>query len=65
MSDKIDPEAAKPATVQSFDLSDRNPVVTLPGGPDAEGGQIASPDAAEQRVTPEGPAVPADGGLKY
>jgi hypothetical protein len=51
MSEKINPEAAEPATVQSFDLSDRNPAVLEWG---AGGGPIASPAAAEQRVTPEG-----------
>ena len=65
MSDKIDPEAAQPATVQSFDLSDRNPAVTNWGGTDAEGGQIASPAATGSRVTPEGAAVSPDAGLKY
>jgi hypothetical protein len=65
MSDKIDPEAAQPATVQSFELSDRNPAATSWGGTDAEGGQIASPAAAESRVTPEGAAVSPDAGLKY
>ena len=62
MSSKIDPEAAQPSTVQSFELSDRNPVVTEWG--DA-GGPVASPSAGEQRVTPEGPAVSPDTGLKY
>jgi hypothetical protein len=62
---KIDPEAGQPTTVQAFDLSDRNPVVTEWGGTDAGGGQIASPAPGEQRVTPEGPAVPPDAGLEY
>jgi hypothetical protein len=62
MSEKIDPEAAVPATVQSFELSDRNPVVTEWG---ETGGQIASPAGSEERVTPGGPAVPADEGEKY
>ena len=65
MSGKLDPEAATPSTVQSFDMSDRNPAVETWGGTDAEGGQIATPPVAEQRVTPEGPAVSADEGLKY
>jgi hypothetical protein len=65
MSGKINPEAMEPSTVQSFFLSDRNPPVTELGGTDAEGGQIASPAASEQRVTPEGPAVSLDTGLKY
>jgi len=65
MSDKIDPEAGKPTTVQAYEQSDRNPKVENWGGTDAEGGQIASPAEAESRVTPEGPAVSPDAGLKY
>jgi hypothetical protein len=65
MSVKINPEAAEPSTVQSFDLSDRNPVVTDFGGPEAGGGLVESPGVEEQRVTPESPAVSADEGLKY
>ena len=65
MSEKINPEAAQPTTVQSFELSDRNPAVVNRGGTDAEGGQVAIPPASDVRVTPEGPAVPADAGLKY
>ena len=64
MSDKIDPESARPTTVQSFELSDRNPEVHSWGG-EAEGGQIVSPPASEGRVTPGGPTVPADTGMKY
>jgi hypothetical protein len=63
--ERIDPEAARPTSIQSFDMSDRNPAVADWGGTDAEGGQIASPAAAEQRVTPEGAAVSPDTGLKY
>jgi len=62
---KIDPEAAQPSTVQSFEFSDRNPAVTNWGGTDAEGGPIATPAAAEGRVSREGAAVPADAGLQY
>ena len=62
MSGKIDPEAAVPTTVQSFELSDRNPAVGEWG---ESGGEIASPAGSEARVTPEGEAVPADAGLKY
>jgi hypothetical protein len=62
MGEKINPQAAQPATVQSFELSDRNPAVTEWG---ETGGQIAAPAAAEQRVTPEGKAVSPDAGLKY
>jgi len=47
MSGKIDPEAAQPSTVQSFELSDRNPPVVNWGGTDAEGGQIEAPFAKE------------------
>jgi len=65
MSEKIDPEAATPSTRQSFELSDRNPVVTTFGGADSQGGQIESPALSEERVTPEGAVVPADTGLKY
>jgi len=65
MSDKIDPEGAEPSTRQSFDLSNRTPVVTTWGGTDGEGGLIPAPAASEQRVTPEGPAVSPDAGLKY
>jgi hypothetical protein len=65
MSGKIDPEAATPTTVQSFDLSDRNPAVTSWGGTGAEGGLIPSPAEGEQRVTRPGPAVSPDAGLKY
>jgi hypothetical protein len=62
MSKKLNPEAAEPSTVQAFDLSDRNPVVTELGGPEAGGGLIESPGAENRRVTQEGPA---DGELKY
>jgi hypothetical protein len=65
MSEKIDPESAQPTTVQSFEFSDRNPPVVSWGGTDADGGQVASPSLSEERVTPEGPAVPADAGLQY
>lgn len=65
MSGEIDPEAMQPTTVQSFDLSDRNPAVTTWGGTEAEGGQIATPAATESRATPEGPGVSPDEGLKY
>jgi hypothetical protein len=65
MSGKVDPEAMKPSTVQAFDSSDRNPSVAHLGGTKALGGQIASPAESEERVTPEGPAVSPDAGLKY
>jgi hypothetical protein len=65
MSGKIDPEAALPTTIQSFNLSDRNPPVVNWGGVDAEGGQVASPYMTEIRMTPEGPAVSPDVGLQY
>jgi len=62
MMQKIDPEAMQPTTMQSFDYSDRNPVVNEWG---EGGGQVAAPEAAESRVTPEGPEVSADEGLQY
>jgi hypothetical protein len=62
MSEKINPEAAEPSTVQSAVLSDRNPVVGEWG---ESGGQIGSPAPSEQKVTPESPAVSPDTGLKY
>jgi len=65
MEEKINPEAAQPATVQSFEFSDRNPEVASWGGTDAEGGQVPAPAVSEERVTPEGEAVPADTGLQY
>jgi hypothetical protein len=62
MSSKIDPEAGQPATVESFEFSDRNPVVGEWG---EGGGVIASPSAAESRVTPEGAVLSADLGMEY
>jgi hypothetical protein len=62
MSQKIDPERMQPTSVQSFEFSDRNPVVSEWG---EGGGQVETPPASEERVTPEGPTVPADAGLKY
>jgi hypothetical protein len=62
MSGKIDPEAAVPTTMQSYGMSDRNPVVTEWG---EGGGAMASPGAAAQRVTPGSPAVSPDAGLQY
>lgn len=65
MSERINPEAGTPSVAQAFNFSDRNPVVLGYGGVETAGGLVPSPGAAEQRVTPEGPAVPADAGLKY
>ena len=65
MSGKLDPETAEPSTVELFDFSDRNPAVVSWGGPEAEGGQVATPPAGAARVTPEGPEVSPDTGLKY
>jgi hypothetical protein len=62
MSSKIDPEAGQPTTVQSFEFSNRNPVVMEWGG---GGGVIASPSAAESRVTQESAAVSPDAGMEY
>lgn len=64
MSSTIDPEAAQPATTQSFEQSDRNPPVTNFGGPDAEGGQIPAPAASESHVTQPGPAPSPNSGLQ-
>jgi hypothetical protein len=65
MSSEIDPEAAQPATIQSFNQSDRNPVVTVLGGTEVDGGQLPAPAITEIRMTPEGPAVSPDAGLQY
>jgi hypothetical protein len=65
MSGKINPEAAEPTTFQSFNQSDRNPAVENWGGTEAEEGLIPSPASSEARVTPEGPVVPPNAGLKY
>jgi hypothetical protein len=65
MSAKIDPEAMEPSTQQSFFYSNRNPKVTVWGGRDAGGMEIASPAESEQRVTPESPALSPNTGLKY
>lgn len=62
MSEKIDPEAMRPASPQSFELSDRNPIVNEWG---EGGGVVQTPSVSDSRVTPEGPEVPADAGLKY
>lgn len=62
MSGKINPEGMEPTTFQSFDQSPRDPAVGEWG---EAGGVVPSPDAGAGRVTPEGPAVPADAGLKY
>jgi hypothetical protein len=62
MSGKIDPEGMQPTSVQSFELSDRNPVVTEWG---EGGGLVDAPSASEERVTAEGPTVAADTGLRY
>jgi hypothetical protein len=64
MSSEINPEAARPTTIQSFVQSDRNPAVVNWGGTDAEGGQVPAPAASESRVTEAGPAVSPDAGMK-
>jgi hypothetical protein len=64
MSSGIDPEAASPTTVQSFEQSDRNPPITNWGGTAAEGGLTASPANSASRVTPIGPPAPANAGLQ-
>jgi hypothetical protein len=63
MTGKIDPEAMEPSTMQPAVLSNRNPEVSWRGA-EVDGGEI-SPAPSEQRVTPEGPAVSPDTGLKY
>ncbi|MGB6476975.1 MAG: hypothetical protein WBF04_23220 [Candidatus Sulfotelmatobacter sp.] len=65
MSENINPEAMEPATIQSFEQSDRNPAVTVFGGTEVDGGQVVVPAMTEVRVTPEGPAVSPDAGLRY
>lgn len=65
MNSTINPEAAEPTTTQAFEESDRNPPVTNWGGTDAEGGPIPAPAMTEVRVTPDGPAISPNAGLKY
>lgn len=65
MSGEINPEAQQPTTIQSFQQSDRNPAVTVFGGPEVDGGQLPAPATTEIRMTPEGPAVSPDAGLQY
>jgi len=61
MSGVIDPEAAQPSTMQSFNQSDRNPAVINWGGTETGGGLIAAPASSESRVTvlPAGPSATA------
>jgi len=61
MSSVINPEAGQPTGTQSFEQSDRNPVITSLG---ESGGQIGSPAASESRVTPAGTAVSPNAGLQ-
>ena len=60
----INPEAATPTSAQAFEQRDRNPSIAYLGGTDAAGGQIAAPASSESRVTPAGPAVSPNAGLK-
>jgi flagellar hook-length control protein FliK len=62
MSRIISPEAAQPATTQSFEQSDRNPVVANPVGM-GDGGPMLAPAASASRITQPGPAPSADAGL--
>jgi hypothetical protein len=62
MSSEINPEAAAPATVQSFEQSDRNPMVNHWG---EGGGQIPSPASSESRVTQIGSSDPNAGVQDY
>ncbi len=63
MTSAINPEAATPSVPQSFEQSDRNPVVTNWGGTDSDGGPLPAPASAESRVTEPGAAPSADAGL--
>jgi hypothetical protein len=63
MGNAIDPEAAEPSSMQSFEQSDRNPAITNWNGTDSEGGQLATPASSESRVTQPGPAPSANAGL--
>jgi hypothetical protein len=64
MNGMINPEAGQPATVQGFELSDRNPTVAKWGGRDAEGGWVPAPSLSESRVTAPGVAPSANAGLQ-
>ena len=57
----IDPEAAKPASAQAFEQSDRNPPVAEWDG---NGGAIAAPASSASRVTKAGVPVSPNAGLK-
>jgi hypothetical protein len=61
MSTQVNPEAATPATTQSFEQSDRNPPVATFG---ESGGQIPAPASSESRVTEPGPTVSPNAGLQ-
>lgn len=57
----IDPEAARPTVVLSYEQSDRNPPVVQLG---ESGGQIPAPASSESRVTPPGPSADPNAGLQ-
>jgi len=63
MSSAINPEAGQPTTFQSYEQSDRNPVVNW-SGTESDGGPIAAPAASASRVTAPGPAVSPNAGLQ-
>ena len=63
MSSAINPEAGQPTSFQSYEQSDRNPVVNW-SGTDSDGGPIASPPNSASRVTVPGPAVSPNAGLQ-
>ena len=61
MSSLINPEAGQPSGMQSFEQSERNPVITSLG---ESGGQIGAPAFSESRMTPAGGAVSPNAGLQ-
>lgn len=63
MSSLINPEAALPSSTLSYEQSDRNPAVNWTGV-DADGGQIAAPDASASRATEAGLAASPNAGLQ-
>jgi hypothetical protein len=63
MNSAIKPEAAQPSTTQSFEQSDRNPVVSNLVGAD-NGEQIPTPLSVDSRVTQPGPAPSPNAGLQ-
>jgi hypothetical protein len=64
MSSAINLGAVQAFATQAFEQSDRNPIVTVLGGTDADGGQIPAPPSAQSRVTQPGPTPSANAGLQ-